>query len=168
MLSFRNGENVIGTYYHHKFLLFVQMFPVAIFACIIVALAAVLLWFAPAELAPVVFLGAVALLHIFWIVVFVILIYFSFDFWVLTGERIIAVEQKGLFSQSVAEFELSRIQDVMVDVSGMLSTMLNFGTIKVSTAGEHPDFEFHYVYNPNAVRDAILQASIANKQPVQA
>ena len=60
----------------------------------------------------------------------------------LTDQRVIAVEQIGLFSQSVAEFELSRIQDVIVDVSGILSTMMNFGTIKISTAGEHPDFEF--------------------------
>lgn len=144
-----------------------QIFPVAVFACVIAALTAVLLWFVPAVLVPVVFFGTVALLHIFWIVLFVILIYFSFDFWVLTDQRIIAVEQKGLFSQSVAEFELSRIQDVMVEVNGMLATMLNYGTVKISTAGEHPDFEFRFVYNPNAVRDAILQASISNKQPVQ-
>lgn len=168
MLSFRQGENVINTYYHHKFYLFVQVFPIVIFACVIVALAAVLLWFVPEILAPVVFLGGVVLLHIFWIALFVILIDFSLDFWVLTDARVIAVEQKGLFSQSVGEFELSKIQDVMVEVNGMIATMLNYGTVRVSTAGEHQDFEIRYVYNPNAMRDAILQASIAGKQqPMQ-
>lgn len=169
MLSFRQGENVIDTYYHHKFYLFLQVFPIAIFACVIVAFAAAFLWFAPGIFALVIFLGGAVLLHIFWIALFVVLIDFSLDFWVLTDARVIAVEQKGLFSQSVGEFELSKIQDVMVEVNGMIATMLNYGTVRVSTAGEHQDFEMHYVYNPNAMRDAILQASIAGKQqPVQA
>src|SRR3989344_5878335 len=168
MISFRQGENVIDTYYHHRFFLFLQVFPIVIFVCVIVVLAAALLWFAPQIFAPVVFLVCVALLHIFWIALFVVLIDFSFDFWVLTDARVIAVEQKGLFSQSVGEFELSKIQDVMVEVNGIVGTMLDYGTIKVSTAGEHQDFSFRYMRNPNAVRDAILEASIAQKPVAQA
>lgn len=164
MLSFREGENIIYTYYHHKFYLFIQIFPIAIFTTVIVALSALVLWYSPDLYVPVVFFVCVLLLHIFWIALFVVLIDFSFDFWVLTDARVIAVEQKGLFSQSVGEFELSKIQDVMVEVNGMLATMLNFGTVKVSTAGEHQDFEIHYVSNPNSVRDAILQASITGRQ----
>ncbi len=166
MLSFRQGENVINTYYHHKFYLFLEIFPIAIFSCVIIALSGVILWLASSVMVPVVFLGTIVLLHIFWIALFVVLIDFSLDFWVLTDARVIAVEQKGLFSQSVGEFELSKIQDVMVEVNGMVATLLNYGTVRISTAGEHQNFEMHYVFNPNAMRDAILQASISGKQQV--
>ncbi len=170
MLSFREGETTLATYYHHKFLLFLELAPVVLFACVIIALAL----FGVTQLSdeytlfvPLILLGAVALLHIFWIALFVLLIDFSLDFWVLTDKRVIAVQQRGLFSQSVGEFELAKIQDVMVEVNGIIGTLLDYGTIKVSTAGEHQDFSFTYVPNPNAVRDAILEASLAKKSSAQ-
>ncbi|OGD32272.1 hypothetical protein A3C91_00755 [Candidatus Azambacteria bacterium RIFCSPHIGHO2_02_FULL_52_12] len=171
MLLFREGETARATYYHHGFLLFLELAPVVLFACVIVALALLGVTQLPDEYTlfiPLLLLGAVAFLHIFWIVLFVVLIDFSLDFWVLTDRRVIAVEQRGLFSQSVGEFELAKIQDVMVEVNGILGTMLDYGTIKVSTAGEHQDFSFRYMRNPNAVRDAILEASIAQKPVAQA
>ena len=71
------------------------------------------------------------------------------DIWIITEERIIATEQKGLFNREVSELRLSRIQDVSCVVKGFFPTIFKYGSIHVQTASESDRFNFGEV--PNAV-----------------
>lgn len=77
------------------------------------------------------------------------------DTWIITTRRIIDVEQQGLFSRHVAEIPLSRVQDITIEVNGILETLLGFGTIRIQTAGER-DFFIHDVPRLQELKNVIL------------
>ena len=91
-----------------------------------------------------------------WIYSFFIWIDYYFDIWVITSERIINIEQKGLFIRSVSELKFERIQDVTVEVGGIIPTVLNYGDVFVQTAAETERFVFRHISNPYAIKDLIM------------
>lgn len=78
------------------------------------------------------------------------------DMWIITSERIIDIEQHGLFRHEISEFGLDKVQDVTVDVPGFLATFLKYGKIAVHTAGERV-FEADDLPNVHEVKDLILK-----------
>ena len=80
------------------------------------------------------------------------------DVWIVTDERIVDIEMKGLFSREFSEFKLSRVQDVTIQVHGFLPTLLNFGDVHVRTAGESRSFVFYQVKDPYKAKEVILKA----------
>lgn len=101
-----------------------------------------------------------------WMFFFIIWIDYYFDVWIVTNERIVNIEQKGLFSREVSELELENIQDITVDVLGVIPTFLNYGELYVQTAAEKERFVFHNVPNPYVIKDRImnLQKSYEKKE----
>ncbi len=77
------------------------------------------------------------------------------DFWMVTPTRIIAVNQRGFFDRVVDEIPLDRVQDAEMEVAGILETVLNFGTLRIQTAGEEP-FKITDIPNPTRVKAAIF------------
>lgn len=94
---------------------------------------------------------------ILWLYAFLIWIDYFFDVWIITNERVVNIEQKGLFVRTVSELKFSRIQDVTSEVSGMIPTILNFGDVKVQTASEEDFFLFRRVPDPYHVKDVIME-----------
>ncbi len=80
------------------------------------------------------------------------------DIWIVTEERIINVEQVGLFNRVISEQRLLRVQDVTSEVRGLFPTFLNYGHVFVQTAGERERFVFEQVPEPDLVKKVVLQA----------
>ncbi|MEK7072906.1 MAG: PH domain-containing protein [Patescibacteria group bacterium] len=80
-----------------------------------------------------------------------------FDIWVVTNERIIDVDQEGVFSKKIGELELHKVQDVLAESHGVLATMFGYGRIKVETAGSQTEFAFDGISHPYAVAKRILE-----------
>lgn len=101
-----------------------------------------------------------------WLFFFLIWIDYYFDVWIVTNERIVNIEQKGLFSREVSELELENIQDITVDVLGIIPTFLNYGELFVQTAAEKERFVFHNVPDPYIIKDRImnLQQKVEKKE----
>lgn len=95
-------------------------------------------------------------LLITWMLAFILWIDYYFDVWIVTNERIVNVEQKGLFFRSISELKLENIQDVTVEVSGIIPTFLNYGDLFIQTAAEKERFVFKHVPNPYAIKDLIM------------
>ncbi len=95
---------------------------------------------------------------------FIILFLFSswvdyyLDIWVVTSDRIVSIEQKGLFSRTVGELKLYRVQDVTSNVRGFLPTMFRYGDVRIETAGEQSQFTFEQVPHPEQVAKIIMEA----------
>lgn len=102
-----------------------------------------------------VFLGSAWLL-LMWARLAAIWTDYYLDVWYVTPRHVIAVEQKDLFHRQTSLFRMERIQDVTVEVSGFIATLLHFGTIHVQTAGMEQDFIMKGVANPHRVREIIL------------
>ncbi len=91
-----------------------------------------------------------------WIILFLVWIDYYFDVWIITTKRIVNIDQKGLFIRTVSELEFDKIQDVTTEVTGVISTFLNFGNVYIQTAGEKERFVFKQVPNPYAIKDLIM------------
>lgn len=90
--------------------------------------------------------------------VFILWLDYYFDVWIVTNERIVDIELKGLFQREFSEFKLSRVQDVTVEVHGILPTFLDYGDVHIQTAGEARSFVFAQVPHPYKAKEVILAA----------
>lgn len=78
------------------------------------------------------------------------------DVMILTNFRIIDITQNVLFSRSVAEANLTDIEDVNAEVKGVLPTLFHYGKVFVQTAGTARNFEFDSLPNPYDINKMIV------------
>lgn len=81
------------------------------------------------------------------------------DLWIITDERVVNIEQVGLFNRVISEQSLLRVQDVTSEVRGLFPTLLDYGHVFVQTAGEKERFVFEQVPRPDLVKKVVLQAN---------
>ena len=92
---------------------------------------------------------------------FILLFFFNnfidyyLDVWIVTNERLTAIEQKGLFSRTVAELRYYRVQDVQSEVRGIIPTIFGYGNIMVQTAGTQPRFLMKQVPRAHSIAKRI-------------
>lgn len=85
---------------------------------------------------------------------FILLFFFNsfidyyLDVWIVTDQRIINIEQRGMFNREIAEHDLDKIQDVSGIQKGFFQTLFSYGDVHVQTAGEIQRFIFRQVDNP--------------------
>ncbi len=108
---------------------------------------------------------ASALYAFLWLAGFYILMLYALNTVILTDKRVIENEQRGLFSRKVSELHLYRVQDVSVNLSGTIPTLLSFGDILVQTAAAEKEFTFKNIPRPEAVKDTIMRAANEHRLP---
>lgn len=79
------------------------------------------------------------------------------DVCIVTNQRIVDIEQHGLFNRVISEQDLIRVQDVTAKKQGVFQTFFDFGNVFIQTAGEAPNFEFMAISKPNEVTQTILK-----------
>ncbi|MFA6526562.1 MAG: PH domain-containing protein [Candidatus Buchananbacteria bacterium] len=77
------------------------------------------------------------------------------DVWTVTTGRIISRRQNGLFSRTVSELELYRVQDITSEQKGFLPTVLNYGDLYIQSAGEQERFVYRNIANPTGMARTI-------------
>jgi membrane protein YdbS with pleckstrin-like domain len=104
------------------------------------------------------------LVLLFWIYLMFVWSYFFvgwidyyLDAWIVTNDRIINIEQNGLFNRVISEQRLYRVQDVTAVVSGPIQTFFNFGKVYIQTAAEMERFVFEDVPEPYQVKKIIIE-----------
>src|SRR3989344_910734 len=76
------------------------------------------------------FLSSMLFLY-WWYWVFYMATMYYLNIWIITDHRLIESEQLGMFRRNYTELNLTKIQDVSVNVEGFFETMLNIGTLEV-------------------------------------
>ena len=94
-----------------------------------------------------------------WSFIFVVFIDYYLDVWIVTNERIVNIEQKGLFRREISELRLENVQDLTTEISGVIETFFDFGNLYIQTAGKRERFLFKSIPHPERVRDVILVLS---------
>lgn len=92
-----------------------------------------------------------------WVFFFHAWIDYYLDVWVVTDIRIVDVEQKGLFSRSISELKLFRVQDVTAEVKGILPTVFHYGNVVIQTAGNEQFFIFKQIPHPYETQQKISE-----------
>ncbi len=92
-----------------------------------------------------------------WILFFIDWTKYYLDVWYVTQKRIIIVDQRDIFHRGMSNLRFDKIQDITVDVHGFIPTLLDFGNVKVQTAGQDSlDFSIKSVKNPQQIRKVIF------------
>ncbi|RJR30801.1 PH domain-containing protein [Candidatus Parcubacteria bacterium] len=99
-----------------------------------------------------------------WLFLFVAFVDYYLDVWIVTNKRILNVEQHGLFHRTVSEQRLYRIQDVTSELKGIFSTMFNYGTVHIQTAGEKARFVFKEVPDPHNIAKKVMMMAEQSKK----
>jgi uncharacterized membrane protein YdbT with pleckstrin-like domain len=91
-----------------------------------------------------------------WLFFFTAILDYYLDTWVVSNDRIINIEQLGLFDRTVSELDLYKVQDVTSEVKGIFPTVFNYGNVLIQTAGTEQKFIFEQIPNPHEVRKKIV------------
>ena len=99
-----------------------------------------------------------------WIFFFSQFTDYYLDINIVTNDRILDINQKGLFGRAVSELDLTRVQDVHSEIKGIIPTLLNYGKVEVQTAATEENFHFDQVPNPHKVRQRILELAALDRK----
>lgn len=78
-------------------------------------------------------------------------LWWYFNIYLLTNERIIDIDFVGLLYKRVSDAHLSKIQDVTYHVGGIVGIFFHYGDVFIQTAAEEREFDFHAVPSPDMV-----------------
>lgn len=97
-----------------------------------------------------------------WVAIFTAWTDYYLDIWTVTNLRIIAIDQRGLFNRSIASFRYERLQDINIEINGIIATILDFGNMEAQTAGHgESEFRFNGAPQPRETKAVILNAANA-------
>jgi uncharacterized membrane protein YdbT with pleckstrin-like domain len=154
------NERVIYKTRPHWFIFFKKIIIFLIEAIVPVIIYAVINNFFPELLIDqrvfaLLFLGASLYYLFIWLILFYNWVDYYLDMFIITDKQIIDVAQRGIFNRRLAQYPLSRIQDVMVESKGIFPTMLHFGDLHIQTAGAQARTCFDNIPEPFLVADKI-------------
>ena len=84
-------------------------------------------------------------------------IFWYFNVYLLTNERIIDFDFRGILHKETAYANLNQIQDVSPKIIGFFGTFFHFGNVFIQTAAAKNEFEFQSVARPDDVARSILE-----------
>jgi uncharacterized membrane protein YdbT with pleckstrin-like domain len=87
----------------------------------------------------------------------------------LTNESVIQELQLSLFMRKEQTVSLANIEDASFDQHGILQTILNYGSIRLSTEGDETTYRFTYVSNPKRHIEILNNAveAFKNGRPIE-
>ena len=90
-------------------------------------------------------LGALLVVSLLWAGYWGVLIYLTWfryqhDVWLITNQRLVDAYRRHWFHSQIASADLVDIEDVSAHREGLLETVLDFGDVRVQTAGEQLNF----------------------------
>jgi hypothetical protein len=93
----------------------------------------------------------------------ILLLYIAWYSWnrtllLVTNQRLVFLEQRGLFQRELVECGLESIQQVSHHVHGILHTVMGYGNIAVYTGGSQQPITIFHMPDPYGIQQAILAA----------
>ena len=113
---------------------------------------------------PIVILVMTIFYLYLWLFILHTFVDYYLDVWIVTNHRVLNIEHEGLFHRITSEQQLYRIQDITAETKGFFSTILDYGTVYIQTAGEQARFLFEQVRNPQACANKIIVLVEENKK----
>ena len=174
MITLREGEKIHLIKRRHQLILKLELLP-GVFIFFVILVSMILLLFVPLpslpeqliefvpsllefEIRELLLFSLSFLLLIFWQVIWLVITNYYLDSWIVTNKRTIHTELRGLFSRIVSSVPHDRIQDITIDIHGILPTVLRFGDLHIQTAGEFREFIFRQIPDPYKTKEIIFKA----------
>ncbi len=172
MVKLNNGEKIHLIKRRHIFILILELLPFFFFSFALILAVIILPFFVeePSWLSLVyefvgefnfwyfIYFICSVFIFVFWLVGIFLVSSYYLDCWAVTNQRTIHTELKGMFNRYMASIYHHRIQDVSVDIGGILKTYLNFGNLQIQTAGKFREFLFKQIADPYETKEVIMRA----------
>lgn len=161
----RDDEHVIFILRPHWFVFFAQVFKLVGFNLlpfvVFIFIYYILGWEIPTDgFFYIIGVILIALYYIgAWLAYYHAFVDYHLDLWILTDQRIIDIEQKGLFDRVIAELNIMKVQDVTAEVHGHIPTFFDYGDVYIQTAAEQQRFSFQKVPHPEEIARLIVRAN---------
>jgi len=75
---------------------------------------------------------------------------------IITDQRIVEISYTSIFSHTISELSITKIEDVTSEVAGVFGNIFSFGNVYVQTAGKEERFTFDNVPSPDKLERLIL------------
>jgi hypothetical protein len=168
MFNLEPGEQILKIAHRHWFvmlslgalLVFMAVAPVVIYVFLLSGVFSLAPDILRSELVSHTHWGAFAYaiwVLLLWVMFFIEWTAYYLDMWIITNQRVVNFDQKGFFSREIITLRYGQIQDVTVEIHGIIPTWLKFGLIQIETAGETRVIEMHRMQNPEEVKQLIMQ-----------
>lgn len=173
MIRLKPEEQIKLLKRRHPFILIMELIPVGIFFLVFIGLIVYALfssWAWPESMINsypaleeislryiAIFIFSLGLI-ILWLIGFLMVAHFYLDCWIITEQRTIHTELRGLFSRIYSSVYHSKIQDVTLDIHGIFATFFRYGDIHVQTAGGFREFVCKQIPDPYNTKDVLLDA----------
>jgi len=83
---------------------------------------------------------------------------------IITNQRVIDVDRRGLFDRIVSEVPYQSLSDVSYRSKGFIEMTANIGTITFQMYSGNENISFHRIMNPAALHKQILELRVAHNQ----
>ncbi|MBI4449896.1 PH domain-containing protein [Candidatus Uhrbacteria bacterium] len=112
----------------------------------------------------------VLLLALAIVMAFRVLWFWYWTAFVVTDARIIDSDQRGIFHRRISEARFNAIEDIAIEIRGILATVFHLGSIRIQTAGAQATIELRTVPRPELVHELLgrLQSEARGRGPVSA
>lgn len=159
MINLEPGEVIQFKVKKHWWKMFVWGFYLFVLSLIPIIIAGALLFFRK-EVSDLKFINIFGFFYSMWLAILWVLFFiewtdYRLDMWIVTNHRIVDVDQAGFFARDIATVELADIEDITIEMYGLLSTFFKFGTMTLQTAGSTNEFYIKYASNPEEVKGLI-------------
>ncbi len=91
-----------------------------------------------------------------WILFFIEWTNYYLYIWIITNQRVVSIDQKGFFNREITTLRYRQIQDVTVEVKGLISSLLKFGLVEIETAGETRKIIMRQAESPEIAKELIV------------
>jgi uncharacterized membrane protein YdbT with pleckstrin-like domain len=108
--------------------------------------------------------GAEIIFAFFYVLFLIVLWILGFNLWldyyldklIVTNQRVIEIEQRGLFSREISSLNLENIQDVTIDTHGIIQTFFKLGDIHIQTSGAQKKVSMPYLAHSEYAKHMIM------------
>jgi uncharacterized membrane protein YdbT with pleckstrin-like domain len=171
-IQLETDEVILSIIRRHWFFVFSQCLSILVLTIVPLCLYTAVKLFAPIdiirEIAPFtlhLFFLYAAWLLILWMMLTTIWTNYYLDMLCITNRRIIKIDQMGLFRRKTGSFRLEKLQDVNVEINGIVATFLDYGTVHAQTASaDMEEFREVFLPKPQEIKAIVLKAADALTQ----
>ena len=159
MLTLKENEAIILALHRHWIVLIGEIFLILILLIFSFVGSALFFTFVDSQsplLYYLFFFGMSVYILIIYLLTFIFWMDYYLDMWIVTNQRILDIEHYGIFRREVSEFLITNVQDVTIEIPGMMASFLKYGNIRVQTAGEK-SFTAASIPHPDKAKDTILK-----------
>ncbi len=112
--------------------------------------------------------GQKFLMFVFWYMLVFAYAFYKFIFWyfnvyILTTERVVDFDFRGILNKRIAYAMLDHIEDVSPKTIGFFGTLFNYGDVLIQTAAEAQEFKFEKVPHPDLVAERVIEGMKAEE-----